>query len=197
TRTEVSDAERKEALPSRGQNGEPGRGRGSQEEIYGDWSLPLNTSHIWHPRIREIQGAIIVSSLVEVLIGCLGVPGLLLRYIGPLTVTPTVSLIGLSVFQAAGDRAGSHWGLSLLSIFLIVLFAQYLRNAQFPVPTYDRQKGCTTVKIQIFKMFPVRSASASCSSEYCRQASSFLTLVKYFPCPEIVRLKKCFINWGS
>nr|XP_015205203.1 PREDICTED: solute carrier family 23 member 1 [Lepisosteus oculatus] len=167
------------------------------EEIYGDWSLPLNTSHIWHPRIREIQGAIIVSSLVEVLIGCLGVPGLLLRYIGPLTVTPTVSLIGLSVFQAAGDRAGSHWGLSLLSIFLIVLFAQYLRNAQFPVPTYDRQKGCTTVKIQIFKMFPVRSASASCSSEYCRQASSFLTLVKYFPCPEIVRLKKCFINWGT
>ncbi|XP_069051460.1 solute carrier family 23 member 1 [Lepisosteus oculatus] len=126
-----------------------------EEEIYGDWSLPLNTSHIWHPRIREIQGAIIVSSLVEVLIGCLGVPGLLLRYIGPLTVTPTVSLIGLSVFQAAGDRAGSHWGLSLLSIFLIVLFAQYLRNAQFPVPTYDRQKGCTTVKIQIFKMFPI------------------------------------------
>lgn len=24
------------------------------EEIYGNWSLPLNTSHIWHPRIREV-----------------------------------------------------------------------------------------------------------------------------------------------
>ncbi|KAM4875617.1 solute carrier family 23 member 1 isoform 2-T2 [Thomomys bottae] len=24
-----------------------------EEEIYGNWSLPLNTSHIWHPRIRE------------------------------------------------------------------------------------------------------------------------------------------------
>ncbi|CAB1319927.1 unnamed protein product [Coregonus sp. 'balchen'] len=55
----------------------------------------LNTEHIWHPRIREIQGAIIVSSLIEVCIGFLGLPGLLLKYIGPLTITPTVALIGL------------------------------------------------------------------------------------------------------
>lgn len=26
----------------------------SPEEIYGNWSMPLNTSHIWHPRIREV-----------------------------------------------------------------------------------------------------------------------------------------------
>lgn len=55
-----------------------------------------------------------VSSLVEVAIGLLGLPGALLSYIGPLTVTPTVSLIGLSVFQAAGERAGSHWGIAAL-----------------------------------------------------------------------------------
>ncbi|XP_014053616.2 solute carrier family 23 member 1 [Salmo salar] len=126
-----------------------------QEEIYGNWSLPLNTSHIWHPRIREIQGAIIASSVVEVVIGLVGLPGLLLDYIGPLTVTPTVSLIGLSVFQTAGDRAGSHWGLSALSIFLIVLFAQYLRNWSFPLPSYNRKKGFSTARVQIFKMFPI------------------------------------------
>ncbi|KAK1159443.1 solute carrier family 23 member 1 [Acipenser oxyrinchus oxyrinchus] len=126
-----------------------------EDVIYGNWTFPLNTSHIWQPRIREIQGAIIVSSVIEVLIGLVGLPGMLLSYIGPLTVTPTISLIGLSVFQAAGDRAGSHWGLSLLSIFLIVLFAQYLRNAKCPVPVYRWGKGCTIVKIQIFKMFPI------------------------------------------
>uniref|UniRef100_A0A4W4H875 Solute carrier family 23 member 1 n=1 Tax=Electrophorus electricus TaxID=8005 RepID=A0A4W4H875_ELEEL len=103
----------------------------------------------------QIQGAIIVSSLVEVVIGLVGLPGLLLNSIGPLTVTPTVSLIGLSVFQTAGDRAGSHWGLSLLCIFFIVLFAQYLRNWAFPFPFYSRQKGCHTARFQIFKMFPI------------------------------------------
>ncbi|KAB1281290.1 Solute carrier family 23 member 1 [Camelus dromedarius] len=125
------------------------------EEIYGNWSLPLNTSHIWHPRIREVQGAIMVSSMVEVVIGLMGLPGALLSYIGPLTVTPTVSLIGLSVFQAAGDRAGSHWGISACSILLIVLFSQYLRNLTFLLPVYRWGKGLTLFRIQIFKMFPI------------------------------------------
>ncbi|KAM9695637.1 solute carrier family 23 member 1 isoform 1-T4 [Trichechus inunguis] len=129
-----------------------------EEEIYGNWSLPLNTSHIWHPRIREVQGAIIVSSMVEVVIGMMGLPGALLNYIGPLTVTPTVSLIGLSVFQAAGDRAGSHWGISSCTILLIVLFSQYLRNLTFLLPVYRWGMGLTLFRIQIFKMFPIMLA---------------------------------------
>nr|XP_020446500.1 solute carrier family 23 member 1 [Monopterus albus] len=127
----------------------------SEEEIYGNWSLPLNTSHIWQPRIREIQGAIIVSSLVELVIGLCGLPGLLLDYIGPLTITPTVSLIGLSVFTTAGDRAGSHWGLSALCIMLIMLFAQYLRTTSVPLPAYSKNKGLAFTRVQIFKMFPI------------------------------------------
>ncbi|XP_031453832.1 solute carrier family 23 member 1 isoform X2 [Phasianus colchicus] len=127
----------------------------SPEQIYGNWVLPLNTSHIWQPRMREIQGAIVVSSLVEVFIGLLGLPGALLSYIGPLTVTPTVSLIGLSVFQAAGERAGSHWGIAALSIVLIVLFAQYLRNVALRLPGYRWGHGFVLLRVQIFKMFPI------------------------------------------
>ncbi|ELK34540.1 Solute carrier family 23 member 2 [Myotis davidii] len=77
----------------------------------------LHTEHIWYPRIREIQGAIIMSSLIEVVIGFLGLPGALLKYIGPLTITPTVALIGLSGFQAAGERAGKHWGIAMLTCY--------------------------------------------------------------------------------
>ncbi|KAG7273152.1 hypothetical protein CRUP_034550, partial [Coryphaenoides rupestris] len=86
----------------------------------------LHTEHIWHPRIREIQGAIIVSSLIEVCIGALGLPGVLLKYIGPLTITPTVALIGLT-------------------IFLVLLFSQYARNVQFPLPIYKFKKGWTII----------------------------------------------------
>ncbi|NXV11460.1 S23A1 protein, partial [Cepphus grylle] len=126
-----------------------------EEQIYGNWTLPLNTSHIWQPRMREIQGAIVVSSLVEVAIGLLGLPGALLSYIGPLTVTPTVSLIGLSVFQAAGERAGSHWGIAALTIFLIILFAQYLRHITICLPGYRRGRGFVLLRVQIFKLFPI------------------------------------------
>lgn len=55
-----------------------------------------------------------MSSLFEIVIGIVGLPGALLNYIGPLTVAPTISLIGLSVFEAAGQRAGTHWGISVL-----------------------------------------------------------------------------------
>ncbi|OBS72493.1 hypothetical protein A6R68_12931 [Neotoma lepida] len=111
--------------------------------------------HIWHPRIQEIQGAIIMSSLIEVVIGLLGLPGALLRYIGPLTITPTVALIGLSGFQAAGERAGKHWGIAMLTIFLVLLFSQYARNVKFPLPIYKSKKGWTAYKLQLFKMFPI------------------------------------------
>uniref|UniRef100_A0A665SXM8 Solute carrier family 23 member 2 n=1 Tax=Echeneis naucrates TaxID=173247 RepID=A0A665SXM8_ECHNA len=103
----------------------------------------------------QIQGAIIVSSLVEVCIGALGLPGILLKYIGPLTITPTVALIGLSGFQAAGERAGKHWGIAMLTIFLVLLFSQYARNVHFPLPIYKAKKGWTSYRLQVFKMFPI------------------------------------------
>ncbi|KAM6249530.1 solute carrier family 23 member 1 isoform 3-T3 [Spheniscus humboldti] len=133
----------------------PWRSGDARPKIYGNWALPLNTSHVWQPRMREIQGAIVVSSLVEVAIGLLGLPGALLSYIGPLTVTPTISLIGLSVFQAAGERAGSHWGIAALTIFLIILFAQYLRHVAVCLPGYRRGSGFVLFRVQIFKMFPI------------------------------------------
>lgn len=39
------------------------------EEIYGNWSLPLDTSHIWHPRIREVHGVYLLlwSQIMEVM----------------------------------------------------------------------------------------------------------------------------------
>ncbi|XP_048065400.1 solute carrier family 23 member 2 isoform X1 [Megalobrama amblycephala] len=114
-----------------------------------------HTEDIWHPRIREIQGAIIVSSLIEVVIGALGLPGVLLKYIGPLTITPTVTLIGLSGFRAAGERAGKHWGIAMLTIFLVLLFSQYARNIQLPLPIYKSKKGWTSYRLQLFKMFPI------------------------------------------
>uniref|UniRef100_A0A3P8ZRY3 Solute carrier family 23 member 2 n=1 Tax=Esox lucius TaxID=8010 RepID=A0A3P8ZRY3_ESOLU len=128
---------------------------GKQHTPEGTHTMLLNTEHIWHPRIREIQGAIIVSSLIEVSIGFLGLPGLLLKYIGPLTITPTVALIGLSGFQAAGERAGKHWGIAMLTIFLVLLFSQYARNVQFPLPVYKAKKGWTSYRLQLFKMFPI------------------------------------------
>uniref|UniRef100_A0A8C6U4S8 Solute carrier family 23 member 1 n=1 Tax=Neogobius melanostomus TaxID=47308 RepID=A0A8C6U4S8_9GOBI len=40
-------------------------------------------------------------------------------------------------------------------ILLILLFAQYLRAISLPVPVYSRNKGLSSTRVHVFKMFPI------------------------------------------
>ncbi|MCI4379080.1 hypothetical protein PGIGA_G00223780 [Pangasianodon gigas] len=133
-----------------------------------DWVCPewtqnatlVNTSspefiQVWQSRIRVIQGSIMVGSLFQVLVGFSGLIGLFMRFIGPLTIAPTISLIGLSLFDSAGINAGSHWGISAMTTCLIVLFSQYLRHIAIPLPAYSKAKKFHISKTNIFQILPV------------------------------------------
>ena len=45
---------------------------------------------------------------MQVIIGATGTMGYVMKYIGPLTITPTIALIGLSLFGVAAESAGTH-----------------------------------------------------------------------------------------
>ena len=47
-----------------------------------------------------------VAAMFQILIGFTGLVGFLLRFIGPLTIAPTITLVGLSLFQASADFSG-------------------------------------------------------------------------------------------
>ncbi|XP_044636083.1 solute carrier family 23 member 1-like isoform X2 [Equus asinus] len=132
------------------------------------WKCPewtLNASQVnasspefteeWQKRIRELQGAIMVASCVQILVGFSGLIGFLMRFIGPLTIAPTISLVALPLFDSAGNNAGTHWGVAAMTIFLIVLFSQYLKNVAVPMPIYGREKKGHTSKFYLFQVFPV------------------------------------------
>jgi len=115
-----------------------------------------NSDDIWKPGMREIQGAIMVSSLFQIMIGFTGLIGFLLRFIGPLTVAPTVTLVGVALFRLAADTAGNHWGISMTTIVLIALFSQYLSNVKIPLPGYSKNKGgCYVGRYPFFRLFPI------------------------------------------
>ena len=69
---------------------------------------------LWQVRMREIQGAICIASIFQLVLGYAGLIGLFLKYITPLTIAPAVSMIGISLYGPAGDYAGKHWGISIL-----------------------------------------------------------------------------------
>ncbi|XP_070370209.1 solute carrier family 23 member 1-like isoform X5 [Equus asinus] len=127
-----------------------------------EWTLnasQVNTSspefiEEWQKRIRELQGAIMVASCVQILVGFSGLIGFLMRFIGPLTIAPTISLVALPLFSSAGNNAGTHWGVAAMTIFLIVLFSQYLKNVAVPMPIYGREKKLHTSKFYLFQVFP-------------------------------------------
>ena len=76
-------------------------------------------------RLQHIQGAVIAGSFFEMLIGYSGLMGKLLRFVGPITIAPTIALIGLALFNLGAPEAGKHWGIGGLTIVLIILFSQY------------------------------------------------------------------------
>ena len=49
-----------------------------------------------------------ISSLFQIVIGFTGLIGFLLRFIGPLTIAPTITLVGVALFRVAADHAGKY-----------------------------------------------------------------------------------------
>jgi len=47
-----------------------------------------------------------VSALFQVAIGFTGLIGFLLRFIGPLAIGPTITLVGVALFNVAAEHAG-------------------------------------------------------------------------------------------
>uniref|UniRef100_A0A3Q2PWP2 Solute carrier family 23 member 1-like n=1 Tax=Fundulus heteroclitus TaxID=8078 RepID=A0A3Q2PWP2_FUNHE len=109
----------------------------------------------WQSRMRTLQGSIMVASVLQILVGFSGLIGFLMRFIGPLTIAPTVSLIGLSLYDSGGVKAGSHWGISALTAGLIILFSQYLRLIPVPVPSCSKTEKRKISKFYVFQTMPI------------------------------------------
>lgn len=109
----------------------------------------------WLARIRELQGDVALASILQILIGVTGAAGFVLRWITPLVIAPTVTLIGLSLFRQAAKLASKNWWISLGSIFFMTLFSQYLRNVKVPIPFYVYQKEWRILKYPLFVLLPV------------------------------------------
>ena len=113
----------------------------------------------WEVRMQHVQGAIIAGSLVEISVGASGIIGRLLRFVGPITIAPTIALIGLALFKFGAPEAGRHWPIGGLTIMLIILFSQYLRQ-----------------KHRTFELYPILLAIATAWI-----VSATLTTVGLFP----------------
>ena len=81
----------------------------------------------WRAALLQLQGAIVVAALFEVVIGYTGLVGRLRRYFSPVVIAPVIVLIGLTLFSAPQiASATQNWPLLILTFGLILAFSQFL-----------------------------------------------------------------------
>ncbi|KAJ1375826.1 Xanthine/uracil/vitamin C permease [Sesbania bispinosa] len=86
------------------------------------------TEHKFRHIMRELQGAIIVGSIFQFILGFSGLMSILLRLINPIVVAPTVAAIGLAFFSYGFPQAGTCLEITIPQIALVLIFTLYLRG---------------------------------------------------------------------
>ncbi|MQM19637.1 hypothetical protein Taro_052644 [Colocasia esculenta] len=78
--------------------------------------------------MRELQGAIIISSAFQAVMGYTGLASVFLRLINPVVVAPTIAAVGLSFFSYGFTGIGTCLEIGMLQIILVTIFSLYLRR---------------------------------------------------------------------
>ncbi|XP_076887149.1 nucleobase-ascorbate transporter 12-like [Bidens hawaiensis] len=83
-----------------------------------------NFKHI----IKELQGAIIIASAFQALLGYSGIMALLLRLINPVVVSLTIAAVGLSFYSYGFPQMGACLEIGMVQILIVIIFSLYLRK---------------------------------------------------------------------
>ncbi|KAK7309581.1 hypothetical protein RJT34_06428 [Clitoria ternatea] len=86
------------------------------------------TEHKFRHIMRELQGAIIVGSIFQCILGFSGLMSILLRLINPIVVAPTVTAVGLAFFSYGFPQAGACPEITIPQLALVLIFTLYLRG---------------------------------------------------------------------
>jgi nucleobase transporter 1/2 len=101
------------------------------QELSGD--LPL-----WQIQIQHVAGAIMIASVSEIILGYTGIMGQVRKLISPITIGPTIAMIGLALFSIGAPWMASNWIVSLITLGALILYSQVFSQ-----------------KSRIFLLFPV------------------------------------------
>ena len=69
-----------------------------------------------------------VSSLFQIILGFSGLIGLVLQYVGPLAIIPTITLVGLPLYSAAANFSGKTF---LCVLYIVIFSIMYAETVNF------------------------------------------------------------------
>eukprot|EP00076_Gallus_gallus_P023675 XP_015145566.1 solute carrier family 23 member 3 isoform X2 [Gallus gallus] len=91
--------------------------------------------------LQEVSGAVLISGLVQLVLGALGVCGWAVQRCGPMVLAPSLSIIGLSAYKEAAFFCSANWGVALLLMLLTITFSQHLGSCRLPFCAWPYAPG--------------------------------------------------------
>ncbi|NXU54388.1 S23A3 protein, partial [Turnix velox] len=106
--------------------------------------------------LPQVSGAVVVSGLVQLVLGVSGVCGWATKYCGPMVLAPSLSIIGLSAYKEAAFFCSTNWGIALLLVLLAVTFSQHLGSSRLPVCAWPQaQRGSMDLPVPTLRTLSV------------------------------------------
>ncbi|KAL4635785.1 solute carrier family 23 member 3 isoform X2 [Arapaima gigas] len=139
--------------------------------------------------LRELQGMVLTSGLVLLVLGASGLSGPILKRSGPLVLAPLLCVLGFSIYREAAVLCSEHWGIATLAVLLMVFLSQHLHSwalpsmlvaARYPffrmisvlLPMLSIWGLCTA--LEHLGYFHPRSSSELLSTLHSRNTTSFI-----------------------
>ncbi|KAH3716415.1 hypothetical protein DPMN_059138 [Dreissena polymorpha] len=126
----------------------------SMSNINGTLGADIGMERILN-NVRMIQGSLIVAGFVHAMLGFTGLMGLLLRFVGPLTIVPTMILIFIALVGPVLKFVEANWGIALSTIAVAVVMFLYLAKYNMPVPVWTPSLGFCIIRYPLHQVFAI------------------------------------------
>lgn len=110
---------------------------------------------ILYGQVQKLEGSLMLAGGLHFLIGATGLVGVLLRFIGPVTIVPAILLIGLYMTRTAVKFISHQWGIGLMTAAISVILSLYLGKYLLPIPVWTRKRGCHTIRYPLHQVFSI------------------------------------------
>ncbi|XP_062569270.1 solute carrier family 23 member 1-like isoform X2 [Saccostrea cucullata] len=118
-------------------------------------TVPVNEDDVIIYHIQTLQGSLMLAGLIHFIVGATGLVGILLRFIGPVTIVPTILLIGIYMVTSVTKFAQVHWGIASLTCAIAIVLSLYLSKYNMPIPVWTRKKSCHVIKYPLHQVFAI------------------------------------------
>ncbi|XP_058069288.1 nucleobase-ascorbate transporter 3 [Magnolia sinica] len=131
--------------------------------------------------IRAIQGSLIISSFVNIIIGYSGTWGSYSRFFSPVVIIPVVCVVGLGLFERGFPEVGKCIEIGLPMLVLLVVSQQYLKNIHERAHSLMERFGLLFSILVIWCFAAILTGSGAYKSvpektkQHCRTDRSHLT----------------------